>query len=276
MRNVIYSIWVMTLKKISFDELLTKQIFVSDLVALCQVWIKKHPKWSYTTPRPDNGLIYFCGKAHYTGGFDVGDGDVLYIPKGCKYSACFEIPDGESVYDYLINFNLHDESFDEVTFGDKIIRFSPQSPSVLSDFKRIVQNAKDIRYAKNKLNATLTKLLCNLAAEQKPQKSTSACSEALDYILENCYDSTLTVEAVARQTGMSDANLRRLFLQCYGCSPKEYINSLRLYKARELLTTGMSVSEVAFECGFSDPSYFIRFFKKQTGTTPRRVSLSKG
>ena len=49
----------------------------------------------------------------------------------------------------------------------------------------------------------------------------------------------------------------------------QYRDSIRLYYAKEYLNSGYyTVSEIAEKCGFDDVSYFVRFFKKRTGTPP--------
>lgn len=60
-----------------------------------------------------------------------------------------------------------------------------------------------------------------------------------------------------------------------GMSPNNYILDYRIMKARQMLAhTGAVVSEVAFACGFSDPKYFCRCFKKVTGQTPSEYGAS--
>ncbi|TKW65937.1 MAG: helix-turn-helix transcriptional regulator [Paracoccus denitrificans] len=55
-----------------------------------------------------------------------------------------------------------------------------------------------------------------------------------------------------------------------GLSPRAYLHRLLLRDAAELLAnTGMPVSQVAFRLGFADPAYFTRFFKRETGQSPR-------
>jgi len=54
-------------------------------------------------------------------------------------------------------------------------------------------------------------------------------------------------------------------------TPVEYLNSYRIEKAsRKLLNTDMSVTSVAFSCGFNDLSYFIKTFKAIKGITPAK------
>lgn len=76
-------------------------------------------------------------------------------------------------------------------------------------------------------------------------------------------------EAVARRCGVDRSHLFRLFKQHLQLSPQQYLIRLRLNKAEELLqTTSLSVSEVAFSCGFNDLCHFSRLFKRRFGVPP--------
>ena len=53
-----------------------------------------------------------------------------------------------------------------------------------------------------------------------------------------------------------------------GTSFKEYVNCLRVKKAKELLISKMSVIEIAERVGYNNVTYFNKVFKKETGKTP--------
>jgi AraC-like DNA-binding protein len=74
---------------------------------------------------------------------------------------------------------------------------------------------------------------------------------------------------LAALCGMSETNFRREWTAAYGQTPLAYRDGLRIAHAKELLLhAGATVGEAALACGFEDESYFVRFFKKQTGVTP--------
>lgn len=78
------------------------------------------------------------------------------------------------------------------------------------------------------------------------------------------------VEELADVACVTKPYLIRLFKREFGTSPVQYINSKKVERAQLLLyTTDMPVKEVAYSLGFSDHSYFIRMFRKQTGSTPQ-------
>jgi len=71
--------------------------------------------------------------------------------------------------------------------------------------------------------------------------------------------------------------LCRLFRQELHTTPHKYLTDLRLQSAADALRTnpGSSISEVARQCGYSDPLYFSRMFKKKYGASPREYAKGK-
>ncbi len=57
----------------------------------------------------------------------------------------------------------------------------------------------------------------------------------------------------------------------YKVSPANFIQIKRVNKIRHSLKKNLSLSEIAYECGFSDQSYMIKVFKKYTGYTPSKI-----
>lgn len=79
----------------------------------------------------------------------------------------------------------------------------------------------------------------------------------------------LVLEEVARAVNLSTPHLRSLFRAETGVTPAQYLKSLRMKKAKELLeTTFMSVKQVMFQVGIDDKSHFARVFRRQYGLSP--------
>ena len=86
---------------------------------------------------------------------------------------------------------------------------------------------------------------------------------------ERLSDSDLNVEALGAEMGLSRVQLYRKLKALTGSSPVELLRTIRLSRAKELLAdSGKSVSEVAYEVGFSSPSYFTKCYKEAFGSTP--------
>ncbi len=85
----------------------------------------------------------------------------------------------------------------------------------------------------------------------------------------NIDDFNFTVEQLARELHLSHSQFGRKLDALTGFTPNHFIRSIRLKKAKELLQNQeLSITAVAYDCGFNDPSYFTRVFKKEFGKTP--------
>lgn len=93
-------------------------------------------------------------------------------------------------------------------------------------------------------------------------------------LIENEYASPLTLEELAQAAGMSRKYFCHFFKQMTRYSPIEYLNRHRVEVACYKLMAGLSnVTDIAYECGFNDLSYFIRMFKRIVGMTPKQYAL---
>jgi AraC family transcriptional regulator, transcriptional activator of pobA len=88
-------------------------------------------------------------------------------------------------------------------------------------------------------------------------------------ILENNFRRPEGAEFYAEKLNMSARNLNLITQATFGKSVTEIIENRKLMEARQLLlTTEKSVSEIGFELGYNEKSYFTRVFRKKTGITP--------
>lgn len=84
----------------------------------------------------------------------------------------------------------------------------------------------------------------------------------------------ISVDRLADIACVSLPHLNRLFSKAFGLSPLRYVNRKKILHAQKLLlTTGLTVQQVASRVGFDDASYFIRLFKKHVGFTPQDYRL---
>ena len=85
------------------------------------------------------------------------------------------------------------------------------------------------------------------------------------YLEENFTDSKLNLEFLAQHFGFSSSYLSRKFKQDTGKKFIEYLNALRMEKAKEYAHDGLKMYVAAAQVGIPDPNYFSRCFKKYTG-----------
>lgn len=129
-----------------------------------------------------------------------------------------------------------------------------------------------------RVSAILYELFAEIISpiEQEAQKK-DYLSKVRIYMEEHFSNATLTVDQLSRYAHVSPACLRRRFAERYGCSPKQYLDRLRMQHAEKLLQTGYySTREIAERCGFSDVGYFCTAFRRHAGVsvTAYRASLS--
>ena len=94
---------------------------------------------------------------------------------------------------------------------------------------------------------------------------------ALSYI-ENHFSENISLDDLARTAGFNKRYFCKIFKSLTTKTPIEYLNLYRINIAKKMLldNSTISVSEVAYACGYNDSAYFIRIFKKTLNTTPAK------
>lgn len=126
-------------------------------------------------------------------------------------------------------------------------------------------------------NRKLMKIVFGNDAQQEPieavaQSAESQFVEKFRTIIQgNLGNSDLNVETISHEMGISRAQLYRKIKSITGISPNDIIREARMKRADRLLeTTDKSVSEIAYEVGFSSPSYFTKCYREFFGRTPNK------
>ncbi|HEX5026423.1 MAG TPA: two-component regulator propeller domain-containing protein [Agriterribacter sp.] len=103
-------------------------------------------------------------------------------------------------------------------------------------------------------------------------------AKAVDEVEKNISESDFSVEDLSKALFMSRVALYKKLLSLTGKAPLDFIRSIRMKRAAQLLSkTQMTVSEVAYEVGFSNPKYFTKFFKKEFNLLPSEyISINRG
>lgn len=88
------------------------------------------------------------------------------------------------------------------------------------------------------------------------------------HFIENQFSNPLDLQQMAQEACLSKFHFLRLFKSCYGCTPHQFLISVRVEKAKQLLKLGLSLSAACHLVGFESKTSFITLFKKITGSTP--------
>jgi DNA-binding response OmpR family regulator/two-component sensor histidine kinase len=103
-----------------------------------------------------------------------------------------------------------------------------------------------------------------------PTKEELFIQKIKQLVEEHLEDNEFGVPELAKVALLSQMQLYRKLKALTGKTPSQFIRSIRLQKGKELLlTTDLTISEIAYDVGFSDPNYFSRTFQKEFGKSPR-------
>ena len=130
-------------------------------------------------------------------------------------------------------------------------------------------------------------LLCDMTSQQEYVENADRANDtaaaqiykAIRHINQN-FHMELDARMLSRMVNMSYSYFSRSFKKITGRSFKEYLNEVRINRAEHLLmTTDMSVTRVALECGYNNVSYFITVYKTLKNKTPlsnRKIGIEEG
>jgi transcriptional regulator GlxA family with amidase domain len=94
-------------------------------------------------------------------------------------------------------------------------------------------------------------------------------NNAVDFIHKN-YTLDISVDDIAKYVGVERKHLSSIFKDLSNTSPKQYLISTRLNKAAVMLTqSNLSIQEIAYSVGYSDPLLFSKSFRNLFGICPR-------
>lgn len=127
------------------------------------------------------------------------------------------------------------------------------------------------------LQSLVLELIYNLSRDAKKQLNKQNTSNnydvienAVKFITENLTEE-LTLEAISARFNLSPIHFHNIFKVAVGSTLRDYVEEQRIKKAvNMLISTELSLTEIAFECGFSSQSYFSFVFKRRMKTTPRQ------
>jgi len=93
--------------------------------------------------------------------------------------------------------------------------------------------------------------------------------------IDSKYSHSIDLNNIADEAFFSKFHFIRLFKKIYGKTPHQYMTVVRIEKAKQLLQTKISISEVCYSVGFGSISSFTGLFKKAVGLTPSAWQLQQ-
>lgn len=228
--------------------------------------------------RKDYQLLYISsGKAY----FEI-DGTMQEVESGSavvflpfepqKY--IYYLKDHPEVYWVHFSGSRADEFLREAGFDEQKILYVGTSFDYINILKQLIIELQVKRpCCEEILSTSLSQLfwLFKRARMEIPYKNIKVKKEienAIHYFNEN-FSQKITVEEYAKNQHISICWFIRSFKSYTGLPPMQYITSIRIQKAKELLESTMyTVSEIGAIVGYENPLYFSRIFKKQTNKSP--------
>lgn len=231
------------------------------------------------------GKTVFC---IYEKTYIVDEGDIIFINSLVPHSS--EIYSGARAF--FVQFSVDINSLDNSTHLSKYL-----SRFINFDNDSVVMIKKD-----NPINPVISELLENIRIENIEKKhafdefikadihkiiavlyreriikspysffkseNVAKIVPVLEYI-DTHYNEEITLSDLSEVMNVNESYLCRLFKKIVNTSVVQYLNFIRVCKAEKMLiSTDKSISEIAYETGFSSVSYFNRTFKKHKFTTP--------
>ena len=208
---------------------------------------------------------------------ELKKGSIYFLPPG-NFHRIFCTPELN-----VINI-MFDESIISSELQAKLLDSNASLCAVLNEeelsdvialAKQLIEeiNAPDnytAHYSANLLDCILIKIMRK--AEVLPFSDIKgryeAINTAINYLYKNFKDAP-TLDELAKNCGYSPNYFRKLFIELTGKCYTDFVNALKVSYAKVLLASNnMTVSEIAFDCGFTSLSNFYRVFHNETGHSP--------
>lgn len=197
-----------------------------------------------------------------------------YFPTDCVYEVIDFDADEILLRTSLCKDILH-------TFASNKISILPFHPARDADLYRITNRLFALASIQSSeqdllILSTLFELLGTIYVDHHYKDNTKSSTNVkmfkplLDFI-EKSYMNPITLDEMAQVSGMAINRFASSFRDFFRQTPIEYLNSYRMERACIfLINTNLSITEIAYQCGFNDSSYFVKVFKKYKKMTPKK------
>ena len=136
---------------------------------------------------------------------------------------------------------------------------------------RFCGEAEAVRTAKIFLFGDRSEGQLPYAAMARPRRHEDAVIARCQAWIAGHYAADNPVTRMVAQSGLPERSFKRRFKAATGYAPVDYVQTLRIEEAKQLLeTTADPTDAVAHQVGYEDPAFFRRLFKRRTGVTPAR------
>ena len=248
---------------------------------LCFAGISQcEPQHSYGPAVRPNYLIHIVlkGKGQFRSGnasyaLEAGQGFLIQPDKVTYY-----IADREDPWEYCwVGFrgNRVEELLRELDLGDEHPVFACEQTGALKSLILDLMNIQGSHLAQRLHRDAMIMEFFSILASQLHVASSARDQERNEYIrqaityIQGNYDQPVKVSDIAAHIGIERSYLYLLFVEHLGITPKNYLTTYRLTRARELLkVTDLPIASIAESCGYSDALVFSKAFRQMYQMTP--------
>lgn len=259
------------------DEFIIKDITeltVSDIslhigTAVPQKWNNGSVWDGYSKATRQNcGMVYIAGDfrmnfiAESGEHIIAGKGDLIYAPRGIKYTVYIEGIKNDIGRSYVINFSIKHLCGSEIHFSDGIKKlFNAKTPFLETEIKELCMLKCDISPRSLKLGSVFLNILDYIANEIKNSSKEYYPIRAGIKGLTDDWQKNERIGKYAKMCSMSESYFYLLFKNAVGMTPVEYRNKIRISNAKAMLRNSSStVAEISATVGFEDSLFFSRLF----------------
>jgi len=213
--------------------------------------------------------------------YTLKQGNVLYLPAESWNKPNWKKP--VVVMSILVgkqNFGMSLLSWDGKQFDsaikENIARRGPRTGSfIMLALNELAHHTEAQQTARLLTTSLFSHIIDLIKSPPKTPSKSQALFEAVRNYLEMNYHEALTRESVAQHFYVSPNYLSQLFQKEGAIKFNEYLNHIRLERAKYLLMKyDMKVKEIAHRCGFTDSNYFCRVFRNQTARSPSEYRVN--
>ncbi|MCM1054236.1 MAG: AraC family transcriptional regulator [Bacteroides sp.] len=222
-----------------------------------------HESWELVYCTGGSGKFVFDGSE-----LNYSQGDIVVIPPGISH------------------MNNSDEGFTNIHINIKDAAFPFKNPLSVSDDsdRHVLTSFNDAFYYFNSeignkqlIIEAFGNLIVNyVIAFQSTKPLRNVVGAIKSHIMQHCTDCDYELDKYLQTIPFSYDYLRKLFKSEVGMTPHNYLTGLRMQMAEKLLCSTcdieQNISQIAYVCGFSEPLYFSRVFKKNFGCSPKHYA----
>ena len=259
------------------DELYRYNYSVLAINSFRQFWRMNKSFSCINNPKPHNIFVFLDGcSATYTdsdGKVTKADsGSIIYAPEGARYCAYFDNFENENSCTIGINFRLFDENNCPIIFENEIKTYRSSSFRKLAE--KIDRADKYTHPCFAEMKSGIYDIISVIGNTQNTlDNKYKVIYKGIEYLESGNF--AMSIEDIADMCNVSTSYFRKLFKQYSGMSPIQYRMNSKLQKAKDYLChTDLNSSEIADLLLFNDTSFFCRYFKSVTGTTPEQFKKS--